>query len=104
MILQPVPGCRKSGALRRPDIARKLPKRHSLRGGETIADLGRRQGGGDVERFLVNRRLVEGVPAHRFEQPSSLLEDGLAGFDSLLELQVRIESEYGEPGQPDALL
>src|SRR6195256_1575679 len=73
-----------SGAFRGPDIAGELPKRHSLRRGETVADLRRRQAGREEEAVLVNRRSVEGVPARGFEQPASLFKRGLARFDSLL--------------------
>src|SRR5713101_1798164 len=104
VVLQPVPGGRESRAFRRPDVARELPKRHSLRCGEAIADLSRRKAGREEEAVLINRRTVEGVPARRFEQPASLLERRLARFDSLLEPIVGIESEYGQPGQPHPLL
>src|ERR1700737_3704161 len=104
MVLQPVSGGCKSGAFRRPDIARKLPKRHSLRGGETVADLSRRQAGREEKTVLINGRSVEGVPACGFEQPASLFKRCLARFDSLLELVVGIESEHRQPRQHHALL
>src|SRR6266576_439079 len=104
MILQSVPCGRKSGAFGGTDIARELPKRHSFWRGETVADLGRRQAGGEEETVLVNRRSVERVPARGFEQPASLLKGGFAGFDSFLEPEVGIEPEHRQPGQPHALL
>src|SRR6266700_8405573 len=104
MILQAVACGRKSGALRGSDIARKLPKRHSFRGRETVANLGRRQAGIEEEVLLVDRRSVEGVSARIFEPPAPLFEGGFARCDSLLELEVRIESEHREPGQPHTLL
>src|SRR5258706_15534642 len=90
--------------LRGPSVAWELPKRHSLRCREAIADLGRRKVGRKEEAVLIDRRSVERVPARRFEQPASLLERRLARFDSLLEPIVGIESEYGQPGQPHPLL
>src|SRR4029453_14635859 len=91
VVLQPVTGGRKSRAFRRPDVARELPKKHSLRRGETVAALCRRKAGRKEEAVLINRRSVEGVPARRFEQPASLLERRLARFDSLPEPIVGIE-------------
>src|SRR6202048_3251011 len=104
MVLQPGSGGCNSGAFRRTDIARKWPKRHSLRGGETVADLSRRQAGREEKTVLINGRSVEGVPACGFEQPASLFKRCLARFDSLLELVVGIESEHRQPRQPHALL
>src|SRR5439155_1462992 len=78
VVLQAVAGGCESRALRRPDVARELPKRHSLRCREAIADLGRRKAGRKEEAVLIDRRSVEGVPARRFEQPASLLERRLA--------------------------
>src|SRR5260370_7262308 len=43
MVLQPVACDRKARAFGRPDIARELPKRHTLRRRETVAYLAARQ-------------------------------------------------------------
>src|SRR5450631_3557433 len=104
MVLQAVACGRKSRAFRGSDIAGELPKRHGLRGGETVADLGWRQAGGEEETVLVDRRSVEGVAAGGFEQPAPFLKRRFARFDSLLEFEVEVEPEHREPGQPHALL
>src|SRR5215212_12265124 len=104
MVLQTVACGREARAFGRADIAGKLPKRHGFGGGETVANLSRSEGGRQVIIVLVNRRFIQGVPTYRFEGPAAFFEGGFASFDSLLELQIGIEPEYGQPRQPDTLL
>src|SRR4029078_7355388 len=103
MVLQTVACGRKSRAFGRADIAGKLPKRHGFGGGETVANLGRGEGGREVIAVLINRRLIQGGPTYRFEAPAPVLEAGFAGLDSLLELEIGIEPEHGQSRQPDTL-
>src|SRR6478609_10591220 len=104
MVLQTVACGRETGAFGRADIAGKLPKRHGFGGGEAVANLGRGEGGREVVAVLINRGFIQGVSSYRFEDPSAVLEGGFAGLDSLLELELGIEPEHGQSGQPDPLL
>src|SRR5450755_2685236 len=95
MVLQAVACGRKSRAFRGSDIAGELPKRHGLRGGETVADLGWRQAGGEEETVLVDRRSVEGVAAGGFEQ---VLAAELAKLPNKVAIEGHTDSTpYGRP-------